>query len=246
MSAAARSGRAEKSGRPAGATRRARSSRGRSDALRVVVTAGPTREYVDPVRYLSNESSGRMGFALAARAAERGFDVTLVAGPVALPDPPGVRRVDVVSARDMLQAVREAFRGADALIMAAAVADWRPARRLPGKWRKKDDGSDRASIELVRNPDILATVARDKGARTVVGFALETSDGVRRALRKLERKGLDWICLNDASALNAARSSVTILGKDGSTQRLVDQPKESVADALLDLLPTRRETAGGA
>lgn len=207
----------------------------------VVVTAGPTREYIDPVRFLSNESSGRMGFALARRAAELGHRVTLVAGPVHLETPPGVRRVDVMSARDMLKATQRAFREADALFMAAAVADWRPARRLSGKWRKKDEGGDEASIALVKNPDILATVARTKGSRTVVGFALETADGIRRAKRKLERKGADFIVLNDASALNAARSSVTILSSDGTSRQLGIRPKDRVADALLELLPEQRE-----
>ena len=204
--------------------------------LHVVVTAGPTREYIDPVRYLSNESSGRMGFRIAEAAAARGHRVTLVAGPVHLETPPKVDRVDVVSARDMLAATREAFREADALFMAAAVADWRPARRLAGKWRKKDDGSDEASIPLVKNPDVVATLAKRKGDRIVVGFALETADGLRRAKRKLERKSLDFVALNDASALNAARSTVTIVGRDGVVKTIRNQSKARTAEHLLDLL----------
>jgi phosphopantothenoylcysteine decarboxylase / phosphopantothenate---cysteine ligase len=207
--------------------------------LRVVVTAGPTREHVDPVRYLSNESSGRMGFAIAARAARRGHAVTLVAGPVALPTPAGVRRVDVVSARDMLAATRAAFRRADALYMSAAVADWRPARARAGKWRAKDSGARTAVLELVQNPDILATLARGKGDRLVVGFALETGDGIRRARRKLRVKGADFVVLNDASALNSRKVSVVILGGDGSRRRLANRTKERVADELLDLLERR-------
>ncbi len=205
----------------------------------VLVTAGPTREYLDPVRYLSNESSGRMGFAIARAAAERGHRVTLIAGPVALETPPGVRRIDVESARDMLRAARPAFRAADALFMAAAVADFRPRRRLPGKWRKKDDRSDRASLDLVENPDILATLARAKGrgqGRLVVGFALETGSGLRRAKAKLRRKRADYIVLNDDSALNAARASVTILGRDESVRRFPRQSKRSIAAALVALL----------
>ena len=132
---------------------------------RILVTAGPTREAIDPVRYLSNESSGRMGFAIARAAVARGFAVTLVAGPVALETPKGVQRVDVESARDMLKAVRAAFEDPEALFMAAAVADWRPARKLAGKWRKKDEGGQRATLELVKNPDVLATVAKRKGER---------------------------------------------------------------------------------
>ena len=206
------------------------------DRKSVVITAGPTREYIDPVRFLSNESSGRMGFALAQRAAELGHKVTLIAGPVCLVTPKGVKRVDVVSARDLLAATKAEFKNADALFMAAAVADFRPARKLAGKWRKKDDGSDEASIALVKNPDVLATVARSKGERTVIGFALETGNGIRRARAKLARKNLDYIALNDASALNAKKSSVTILGADGSKLELVQRPKERIADALLGLL----------
>ena len=200
-----------------------------------MVTAGPTREYVDPVRYLSNESSGRMGFEIARAAALRGWNVTLIAGPVALETPAGVRRINVVSALEMLQATRKAFRAADILYMAAAVADWRPRRKLAGKWRKKDDGSKHAQLELVKNPDILADVARRKGQRRVVAFALETGDGLRRAQAKLRRKNADWIVLNDASALNASVSSVTILGRDGSMRRRKSSSKAATAKALVGL-----------
>ena len=206
---------------------------------RVVVSAGPTREYVDPVRYLSNVSSGRMGFEIAAAAARAGCEVVLVAGPVQLATPAGVTRVDVVSARDMLAAVSRAFAGADALVMAAAVADWRPRRRLSGKWRKKDDGGERAVLELVKNPDVLATVARRKRQRRVVAFALETGDGERRARAKMRRKNADYVVLNDPSALDAERSTVTILGADGSKRRLSRRPKREIAEALIALLEPR-------
>jgi phosphopantothenoylcysteine decarboxylase/phosphopantothenate--cysteine ligase len=206
------------------------------------VTAGPTREHLDSVRYLSNESSGRMGFAVAEEAARRGHRVTLVAGPVSLPTPTGVTRIDVVSARDMLAAARTSFRSADALVMAAAVADFRPRRRLAGKWRKKDDGTDSAVLELVRNPDILATLGRSKGRgpgrapRRVMGFALETGDGERRALAKLRRKNADWIVLNDDSALNAERASVILFGSDGTRRRLRRRTKREIAGVLVDLV----------
>jgi phosphopantothenoylcysteine decarboxylase/phosphopantothenate--cysteine ligase len=202
---------------------------------RVLVTAGPTREHVDPVRYLTNESSGRMGFELAAAAARAGQRVTLVTGPVALRTPPGVERIDVTSAREMLVAARAAFARADALLMCAAVADWRPRRKRSGKWRKESEDKEVATIELVRNPDILATLARRKGRRLVVGFALETGKGEARARAKLARKGADYIVLNDARVLGAERTSVTILGRDGSRRRLVGRTKRAVAEVLVRL-----------
>lgn len=213
--------------------------RGPRRAGTVVVTAGPTREPIDPVRFLSNESSGRMGFAIAEAAARAGHAVRLVAGPVTLPTPPGVEREDVSTAREMLRATRAAFAGAQALFMCAAVADWRPRRARAGKWRKEGVGEDVAILELVRNPDILASLARRKGERLVVGFALETGAGLERALAKLERKGADYIVLNDASALGAQRTSVTILGRDGSRRSLRDRTKREVARALIGLLGRR-------
>jgi len=210
-------------------------------SLRVVVTAGPTRESLDPVRYLSNESSGRMGFAIAAAARKAGHKVTLVAGPVSLPTPARVRRIDVVTALEMLRATRDAFREADALFMAAAVSDWRPARRLTGKWREKDLGSKTATVSLVRNPDILAACGHDpsRNGKLIVGFALETASGISRALRKMKTKGLDFIVLNSEQALNSPRASVLILGGDGSVRRLTNRTKSDIADALIDLLGPR-------
>ena len=215
---------------------------------RVVITAGPTREYIDPVRYLSNESSGRMGFAIAAAAAARGDDVILIAGPVELATPPGVRRVDVVSARDMFEATKATFlgatgrskahfgpKGADVLFMAAAVGDWRPKRRLAGKWREKDGGKQSASLELTKNPDIVAHVARRKGDRLVVCFALETGNGLRRARQKRIKKGADFIVLNDESALGADKTHVVLLGPDGIVDELAGVTKAHVAERLVNL-----------
>lgn len=205
---------------------------------RVVVTAGPTREYVDPVRYLSNESSGKMGFEIARAAQELGDRVVLISGPVELERPPRVERIDVVSAREMLAATREAFEEADVLIMAAAVSDWRPARRRAGKWREKDKNQEGAILELVRNPDILATLGKRKGRRLIIGFALETGEGpgaVARARAKLERKNADYIVLNDETALGADRSSVVILGRDGAPRRLEARTKRVIARAVVRL-----------
>ncbi len=135
----------------------------------------------------------------------------------------------------MLKAVRVAFREADALFMCAAVGDWRPKRRLAGKWRKKDDGSDSAQLELVKNPDIVASVARAKGKWLIVAFALKTADGLRRAQAKMQRKRCDFIVLNDPSALSASRASVTILGKDGSVRQLKGRAKQKIAEVLVGL-----------
>lgn len=208
-----------------------RSSRARP--RRAVVTAGPTREPIDPVRYLSNESSGRMGFEIARAAAARGWEVTLITGPVALATPVGVERIDVGSAREMLAATRSAFRRADALFMAAAVCDFRPAQKLTGKWRAKDRRGARAVLVLTPNPDILATVAREKGPRLVVGFALETGEGERRARRKLARKGVDTIVLNDETALNATNARVVVLDRDGGRRVLSSRSKRRIGEALV-------------
>ena len=202
---------------------------------KVLVTAGPTRERIDPVRYLTNDSSGKMGFAIAEAAVAAGHEVTLISGPVELETPKGVKRVNVESAREMLAAVRGAFPECDTLFMAAAVCDFRPARRLRQKWRKKDVGQERASLELISNPDILGSIARRKGDRLVVGFALETADGLRRAREKLERKRMDYVVLNEPSALNAAKTSVKILGRDGSQRELVNRTKRAVAKVLVGL-----------
>ena len=202
---------------------------------KILVTAGPTRERIDPVRYLSNDSSGKMGFAIAEASVAAGHEVTLIAGPVELETPKGVKRINVESAREMLAEVREAFPECDTLFMAAAVCDFRPARRLRGKWRKKDVGQERATLELLPNPDILGTITRRKGDRLVVGFALETSDGLRRAREKLERKRMDYVVLNGPSALNAVKTSVKILGRDGSQRDLVGRTKRAVAKALVGL-----------
>lgn len=207
---------------------------------RVVISAGPTHEHLDPVRYLGNESSGRMGFELAAAAQRRGDRVLLIAGPVSLPTPEGVERLDVVSAKELMAACKAHFSGADVLIMAAAVADWRPKQRHSGKWKLKEQGAQSTRLELVRNPDILASLGRTKGSRLLIGFALETSQGLRRAEDKLRRKNADYIVLNDASALGRERSSVTILGRHGSRLDLSDRSKREIAEYLVQLGPPER------
>ena len=186
--------------------------------LKVVVTAGPTREFLDPVRFLSNPSTGKMGFAVARAAAAAGHAVALVAGPVALKTPKGVRRVDVVSARDMLAAVaREVAAGADVLIATAAVADWRPKRRARQKLKKGEMGG---TLALVRNPDILKTV---RGVRKV-GFAAETRNVLKEAVRKCREKDLELIVANDVTekgcGFGTDTNRATLVRRDGTVVRL--------------------------
>ena len=201
--------------------------------MRFVVTAGPTREHLDPVRFLSNPSTGKMGFAVARAAARRGHAVTLVAGPVALKTPKGVTRVDVVSARDMLRAVEEALaggRGPAVFVATAAVADWRPARCAARKLKKAQMSG---TLRLVRNPDILASV---KGCRKV-GFAAETHDVLKEAARKCAAKGLEMIVANDVTekgcGFGTDTNRVTFLRRDGSVEALALISKRAVAERIV-------------
>lgn len=168
--------------------------------MKLLITAGPTREFIDPVRFISNPSTGKMGFAIAQAAVEKGHQVTLVAGPVSLPTPEHVLRVDVVSALDMLAVVQRLLPYQDALVMSAAVGDWRPATVSETKLKKADM---RPVIELEPNPDILKTIRPQKERRVFVGFAAETGDPITEALRKLESKGLDLIVANDVTQPDA-------------------------------------------
>ncbi|MBC8328000.1 MAG: phosphopantothenoylcysteine decarboxylase [Planctomycetes bacterium] len=201
--------------------------------MRILVTAGPTREDLDPVRYLSNRSSGRMGYALAAALQRLGHQVVLVSGPVELEPPAGVERVPVWSARDMLAACRERWPDMDGLAAVAAVADYRPAKRARGKL-KRAEGEGR-SLELVPNPDIVRTLARRKGDRRVLGFALESSRGRAHARRKLVDKHLDWIALNGPEAQGASEATLLLLGADGSERDLGPARKELLARRLAAL-----------
>ncbi|AOS82823.1 phosphopantothenoylcysteine decarboxylase [Chlorobaculum limnaeum] len=204
----------------------------------VVVTAGPTREKIDGVRFLSNYSSGKMGFAIAADAARRGAVVRLVTGPVNLPTPPGVERLDVESAEQMLAAARPLFDGCDLFIGAAAVADYRPEAPVEGKIKKN---AAEMELHLVRNPDILATFATGrKPGQLAVGFALETAGGVEYARKKLVDKQLDLVAFNiydgRTSGFEVDTNALTLLGRDGSVTELPLLPKEEAAGKLLDAI----------
>jgi len=200
----------------------------------VLVTAGPTHEPIDPVRYIANRSSGKQGFAIAAAAARAGARVTLVAGPVTLPTPPGVMRVDVETAREMAAAVADAL-PADAAIMVAAVADWRVASAADQKLKKDGSGAV-PPLALAENPDILARLAASPDRpRLLVGFAAETENVVPHAQAKLVRKGADWIVANDVSGdvMGGALNAVHIV-RAGGVESLPEMPKDAVAAALVE------------
>jgi len=206
--------------------------------LRVMVTAGPTREALDPVRYLSNRSSGRMGFAVAAAARRAGAEVVLVAGPVALATPPGVERVDIVSAADMLEAVMGNLTGCDIFVAAAAVADYRPAQRRGDKIKKDAAVMD---LALERTPDILASVALVEEGPFTVGFAAETRDLERHARDKLERKGPDLVAANlvgDEQGFDSDYNALTVYWRGGSRD-LGRASKAALADGLITLIAER-------
>lgn len=208
---------------------------------RIVVSAGPTHEPLDPVRFLGNRSSGKMGFALAEEAARRGAQVLLVAGPVRLPTPPGVERVDVTTAREMDEVLRLRVRNADLVIMAAAVADFRPRNPAPEKIKKEE--GDLPVLELEENPDIVAGLRDCAPAALIVGFAAETSRLAEHARAKLERKRLDLLVANDVSrpdiGFESDQNEVTIFYRDAEPRTLSRRPKREIAGALLDLFAAR-------
>ena len=203
---------------------------------RVLVTSGPTHEPIDPVRYIANRSSGKQGHAIAAAAAAAGADVTLVSGPVNVPDPSGVKIIKVETARDMLKSVEHAL-PVDIAIFAAAVADWRVANAGDQKL-KKQAGKTTPELSLVENPDILATIARQKTQRPklVIGFAAETENVLANARAKLAKKGCDWILANDVSkqsgVMGGDRNSVTLVRASG-VETWPTQGKEEVAAMLV-------------
>lgn len=208
--------------------------------MRILVTAGPTREHLDPVRYLSNRSSGKMGYAVAEAARSRGHEVVLVSGPVALAAPAGVLLERVVSAAEMLESVRRHFTTCDALVMAAAVADWRPAELREGKIKKLGASGD---LRLVPTPDILKELLPGKGGRIVVGFAAETDDVLSEARRKCAAKGLDMIVANDVRQADAGfdvdTNRVTLVFPDGSCRAMPLMSKRAVAGHILDWVEAR-------
>ncbi|MET9783775.1 bifunctional phosphopantothenoylcysteine decarboxylase/phosphopantothenate--cysteine ligase CoaBC [Nocardiopsis alba] len=211
---------------------------------RVVISAGGTREAIDPVRFIGNHSSGRQGYALARTAAARGADVTLVAANVDLPDPAGARVVRVSSAVELSEAMAAERAGADAVVMTAAVADFRPVTSAASKIKKS--GAAPAPIELVENPDILAGLVvdreRERLEQTIVGFAAETDDVIANGRAKLARKGCDLLVVNQVGggrAFGTEDNQATVLASDGAVVDIPTGPKEALADRVWDLVVER-------
>lgn len=208
---------------------------------RILVTAGPTQEPIDPVRFVSNRSSGKMGFAIARAAWRRGAEVKLVAGASALATPHGVERIDAASAAELLAVTSRTFGWCSALVMAAAVADFRPARPAPGKVKKNAKGID---LKMEAIPDELPRLAAKKGSRLIIGFAAETDEVEANALDKLKRKRLDLIVANDVTQEGAGfgvdTNIVTLYGADRSVARHPKLTKDEVADVILDRLAQMR------
>lgn len=203
---------------------------------RILITSGPTRQYLDPVRYLTNASSGRMGRALVEAALARGHEVVVVSGPVEITYPAAARVVPVVSTEDMLAAATREFQSCDGLIGAAAPSDYRPVRVESHKIAKTGQPID---LHLVETDDVVATLGQQKGDRWVVGFALETEDQRYRALAKLEEKCCDLMVTNGPEAISATDNRVEVLTPDGAVIAAIEGPKQEIAERLLSLIQER-------
>ncbi|MBI5761786.1 MAG: phosphopantothenoylcysteine decarboxylase [Planctomycetales bacterium] len=199
--------------------------------MRILITAGPTREYVDDVRYLSNASSGRMGYAIAEAAVAAGHEVVLVSGPVSLPRPARCEFRSVQSSQEMLDACLEEFPNCDGAIAVAAVCDYRPKERVTGKMSKTGQP---LVVEFVETPDVLAELGRRKAHRWCVGFALEAQNARESALRKLRNKSCNAIVLNRTDAIGADVNNVEVINESGETAATWSGPKAEIARRLVD------------
>jgi len=198
--------------------------------IRFLITAGPTREFIDPIRFLSNRSSGKMGYALAEAARAVASRVVLVSGPTALTPPRGVEFVPVTTAQEMADAVLARFEQSDVVIMAAAVCDFRPKAAAAQKIKRTGFGG---VLELEPTFDILAELGKRKKSQTLIGFAAETENVEANAREKLQRKNLDMIVANDAGAFESDGNAVTLILRDGKPERLREMPKAAVAEAII-------------
>ncbi|MEW4490768.1 phosphopantothenoylcysteine decarboxylase [Thalassoglobus sp. JC818] len=210
--------------------------------MRVLVTAGPTREYLDEVRYLSNASSGKMGYAIVSAGLKLGWEMVLVSGPVDLPPPPGCEFHPVVTTREMRDASVEEFDNCDGVIAAAAVCDYRPIVRVAGKLSKTGNP---VTIEMIETDDVLAELGNRKNDRWVVGFALEAQNPRENALQKLRRKNCDWIVLNSPTAIGADSNQVELIAADETTQATWAGSKSEVADSLIHWIAENQDRRYG-
>lgn len=212
-----------------------------ASSIRCLITAGPTREFIDPVRFISNPSTGKMGFALAEAALEAGWNVDLVSGPVALEEPDGAILYPVVTAEEMFHQVDALFDACDVLIMTAAVSDFRPVQQYAHKQKKEDA---EMTIEFERTTDILQTMTERKAHQTVVGFAAETKDVVTYAKQKLASKNLDFIVANNVAQPGAGfaadTNEVLLIAADGSSVKLGPSTKAEIAEELIQLVTPSR------
>ena len=207
--------------------------------MKILISAGPTREKIDPVRFITNFSTGKMGYALAAAAAEAGHEVTLVSGPVALSTPAGVQRISVESAAEMAEAVFAAAPEQDVIIMAAAVADYRPAEVSDQKIKKQDG---EFFLRLERTTDILAHLGKTKQpGQLLAGFAAESENLLQNARGKLERKNLDWIAANTVSdGFGTDTNTIMLLGRNGEHSQLGPDSKQAVAREMIQILTLQK------
>lgn len=203
---------------------------------RILITSGPTRQYLDPVRYLTNASSGRMGRALAESALAAGHQVVIVSGPVDVDYPPAAEVVPVVSTEEMLAACRRLFPECDGLIGVAAPCDYRPMKVAPGKINKTGEP---LVLQLIETPDVVATMGAEKQQQWLVGFALETDDHRLRALAKLEKKSCDLMVLNGPQAMHALDTHVEIIDPSGAVIGSLSGSKEAVADGIFRVIQER-------
>jgi phosphopantothenoylcysteine decarboxylase / phosphopantothenate---cysteine ligase len=210
--------------------------------MKFVVTAGPTREPIDPIRFLSNRSSGQMGYAIAEAAIEAGHEVILISGPVKLTPPNNAHFVAINTSDEMYDAVRQTMGDCDTLVMCAAVADYKPAKYLTQKLKKK---AAALSLELVPTRDILASIAKHEHSFLIVGFAAETEDLAANAQKKLREKNCDLIVANDVSTneygMESAENEVTIFFRTGETKKILRAPKKNIARELVKIISDARE-----
>ncbi len=205
-------------------------------SITILITSGPTREYIDPVRFISNASSGKMGKALALEALQQDCNVIVIKGPssIDISKSKKCKIIDVVSAKDMLVAVKKNLKFADIFIGAAAVSDYRPVKFAKNKIKKKDIGSDTINLKLVKNPDIIKYVGQHKNKKVVVGFALESKNLLSYAKTKLKEKNMDIVVANGISTISSKNSEPTLIFKNGITKNLKLKSKEKIAKEIIN------------